>query len=432
MKRNKRNILNMLLAVSLIAGSGVAAFTPRTAEAAGSSSSSIQILLDGYPLATTVSPVIIQNTTLVPFRTISEALGVSVTWNASNKTIQAVKEQGGTRTEVLLTLDSKQAVVNGKSVSLTVAPRSISGSTVIPLSFFSQQFGAQVQWDQATKTVSITSPKRDMYTLGFYALSSVSDAPVIPTLDAVAFGWSRIDENGTFTQSGKDFKLPQPLGEITADSLIADASEAGTTPYLMVYSSDVKGELTKIVENAEARQQAISDMIAAAKDKEFSGILLDFEGLGLTTDKAATRSSFNAFVKQLAQETRASGLKLALALHPLNSSYQGYDYKTLGKLADELIIMAYDYQTKSGGSTGDEAAPEPIAKVDEAIRLALQETNKDKLILGLNLHSENAASVTKLIGLAKRYDLKGIALWRLGLISADEWSSLRQSVEFKS
>lgn len=94
--------------------------------------------------------------------------------------------------------------------------------------------------------------------------------------------------------------------------------------------------------------------------------------------------------------------------------------------------MAYDYQTKSGGTTTGEAAPEPIAKVDEAIRLALQETDKGKLILGLNLHSENAASVTKLIGLAKRYDLKGIALWRLGLISADEWSSMRQSVEFKS
>lgn len=428
----KVKILSMLLVGSLIAGSGLAAYHPYTAEAAGSSPSSIQILLDGYPLASTVSPVIIQNTTLVPFRTISEALGVSVTWNASNKTIQAVKEQDGVRTEVLLTMDSKQAVVNGSPVSLAVAPRSISGSTVIPLSFFSHQFGAQVHWEQTTKTVSITSPKREMYTLGFYAISSVSDAPAIPSLDAVAFGWSRIDENGKFTQAGKDFKLPQPLGEITPDTLIGDASAAGTTSYLMVYSSDTKGELTKVVEDATTRQQAISDMIAAAKEKEFSGILLDFEGLGLTTDKASTRASFNAFVKQLAQETQSSGLKLALALHPLNSSFQGYDYRTLGQLADELVIMAYDYQTGSGSSTSDKTEPEPIAKVDEAIRLALQETSKDKLILGLNLYHENAASVTKLTGLAKRYDLKGIALWRLGLISADEWSSLRQSVEFKS
>lgn len=110
----------------------------------------------------------------------------------------------------------------------------------------------------------------------------------------------------------------------------------------------------------------------------------------------------------------------------MNSSYQGYDYKELGKIADELIIMAYDY--RAGQTTGN---PEPADKVDEAIRLALKETSKSKLLLGLNLNSENKNSVKTLTGLAKRYDLKGIALWRLGLISSEEWTSLKQSVEFK-
>lgn len=427
-----RYSLKLLLAASLLAGGGAAVALPGTVQAAAANSAPIQILLDGYPLSSTVDPIIVQNTTLVPFRTISEALGVSVSWNSATKTIQAVKGSGNERTEVVLTLNSKQAIVNGTTVELTVAPRSISGNTVIPLSFFSQQFGAGVAWDQATKTVSIHSPQKRMYTLGFYAISSISDASAISTLDAVAFGWSRIDENGQFTLSGKDFKLPQPLGDITADSLIEDAAESGTTPYLMVYSSDVKGELTKIIEGTEARNKAISDMIAAAQDKSYSGIMLDFEGLGLTTDKQTTRASYTAFVKQLAQEAKAAGLKVALALHPLNSSYQGYDYKSLGQIADEIVIMAYDYQTNSGSSAAAATNPEPIAKVDEAIRLALQNTDKSKLILGLNLHSENADSVTKLIGLAKRYDLKGVALWRLGLISSDEWNSIRQSVEFKS
>ncbi|WP_068784419.1 stalk domain-containing protein [Paenibacillus phocaensis] len=419
-----RSIGKLMLATTLLAGS-LFGMEPSRSEAAAS----VQILLDGYPLAFSGEPMIVNSTTLVPFRSISEALGITVTWNQASKTITAVKGTGAEAIHVQLTLDSKTAKVNNASVPLAVAPRSVGGNTLIPLSFFSQQFGAQVGWDQASKTVSIASPQKRMYTLGFYAISSFSEVGAVPSLDAVAFGWGRIDENGQFTQTGgpgEVFKLPQPAGETTADSLVADAANARTLPYLMVYSGDTKGELTKIIEDPTLRQQAISDMMNAATEKAFQGIMLDFEGLGLTTDKTATRQAFNNFVKELSKQTRAAGLKLSLALHPLNSSYHGYDYKTLGALADEIVIMAYDYLP---GDNKDK--PQPLDKVDEAIRLALQETNASKLILGLNLYSEDANSVKTLTGLAKRYDLKGIALWRLGMINAEEWTSLKQSVEFK-
>ncbi|WP_055105462.1 stalk domain-containing protein [Paenibacillus ihumii] len=388
-------------------------------------STPIRIMLDGYPLSFPAEPIIKEGTTLVPFRAISEALGIQVTWDAKTKSISAARGTGPSSVRVQLTLNSKTSTVNGSSVDLAVAPQAIGGHTLIPLSFFSQQFGAQVDWDQKTRTVSISSPKQRMYTMGFYAISSFSDAAAIPSLDSVAFGWSRIDENGKFTLSGKDFKWPQAAGNTTPESLVSEAANSRTLPYLMVYSGDVNGELTKIIENADARKEAISEMVATAKSKQFQGLLLDFEGLGLTTDKAKTRSAFTAFVKELSLQTKSENLKLALALHPLNSSYQGYDYKALGQIADELIIMAYDY--RSGGS----GEPEPADKVDEAIRLALKETKKDKLVLGLNLHSENAKSVNTLIGLAKRYDLKGIAIWRLGLVSSEEWTQMQNSVEFK-
>lgn len=360
---------------------------------------------------------------MVPFRAISEALGIQITWNQSTKTIDAVQGEGANATRVQLTLNNKKAIVNGSTVNLNVAPQSVSGNTLIPLSFFSQQFGADVKWDQATRTVSITSPQKRLYTLGFYAIKSISDAGSIPSLDSVAFGWSRIDENGNFTLTGKDFYMPSPLGDVTSETLVSSATDSRTTPYLMVYSGDVNGELTKIIDDAELRKQAISGMISTAINNKFKGIMLDFEGLGLTTDKTITRESFNSFVKDLSKETNANGLKLSLALHALNSSYQGYDYKTLGKIADEIIIMAYDYQNTD--------QPEPIDKVNEAIALAVKETDPAKLVLGLNMYHENTESLNPLIGLAKRYNLKGIALWRLGLITSDQWTQVRQSVEFK-
>ncbi|MGZ7446025.1 stalk domain-containing protein [Paenibacillus sp. TH7-28] len=411
----------LFLAAAILAGGITGAGLPQAIAAA-----KVQIMLDGYPLSFSGEPIIVDGTTMVPFRSISEALGIQVTWNQAAKTISAVKGTGGDGILVQLTLNNKTAQVNGSPVTLAVAPRSVDGNTLIPLSFFSQQFGADVGWDQSTRTVSITSPQERMYMLGFYAISSFSEASAIPSLDAVAFGWSRIDENGNFTLSGKDFRMPEAAGETTPESLVQTASGARTIPYLMVYAGDAQGELTKMIEDEELRKQTISDMISAAKDKAFQGIMLDLEGLGLTTDKSATRKAFTAFVKQLSTETKSAGLKLSLALHPLNSSYQGYDYKELGKIADELIIMAYDYRV--GQTTGN---PEPADKVDEAIQLALKETSKSKLLLGLNLNSENENSVKTLTGLAKRYDLKGIALWRLGLISSEEWDSLKQSVEFK-
>lgn len=425
MKRSLR-IAKVILAASMMTG-GISLVQTNQIEAAPA----FQIILDGYPLSSNGEPVAINGTTLVPFRSISEALGVQVTWNQATKTIKAVKGEGDSAVRVQLKLGSKQATVNGTSVNLAVAPQSVAGNTLIPLSFFSQQFGAKVGWDQATRTVSITSPQERMYVLGFYALGAFSEVNRVSSLDAVAFGWSRIDENGVFSTTTRPFRWPENAGEVTPESLVSDASATGTTPYLMVYSSDVKGELTKIVEQPEARAKAISDIVTAATGTKFQGIILDLEGLGLTTDKAQTRAAFNSFVKELGAETKAAGLKLGLALHPLNSSYQGYDYKTLGNIADEIVIMAYDYRTGTGFSEEGGKQPETVSKVDEAIRLAIKETNKDKLILGLNMDNENASSVSILTGLAKRYDLKGIALWRLGIIKEDEWKSLEQSIEFK-
>lgn len=419
-------LMKTILAASIATG-GIAFLQPSPTQAA----SPVQILLDGYPLSSNGDSMVVSGTTLVPFRSISEALGIQVTWNQAAKTIKAVKGEGSDAVHVQLTLGSKQATVNGTPVPLAVAPRSVGGNTLIPLSFFSQQFGATVGWDQTTRTVSITSPQERMYVLGFYALGSYSEVSRVQNLDAVAFGWSRIDENGVFSTTTRPFRWPENAGEVTPESLVSEASTTGTTPYLMVYSSDVKGELTKIVENSEFRKKAIADILAAATETKFEGIMLDLEGLGLTTDKTYTQAAFNVFVKELASQAKAAGLKLGLALHPLNSSYKGYDYKTLGKLADEIVIMAYDYRTGTGYSSESGKQPEPVSKVDEAIRLALKETDKDKLILGLNMDNENANSVSILTGLAKRYDLKGIALWRLGIIKDDEWKSLEQSIEFK-
>lgn len=380
----------------------------------------VKIVLDGYSLPFPVAPVVISGTTMVPFRAISEALGINVQWNQKLKKITATKQTDEGSKVVELTMGSKTAKVNGQNVPLTLAPRTISNTTMIPLSFFSQQFGAAVGWNQAAKTVSITSPREEMYTLGFYALRSYDEIKYLPSLDAAAFGWGRIDREGNFTTTGDEYKWPSSLGDITGESIVQEAQSVGTASSFMVYALDGQLELTKNLEDKQLQAKTIEGIVTTAVEKGFKGITLDFEGLGLTGDSAKVKSDYNAFVKAIATRAHSEGLTLTLALHPINSSYKGYDYKTLGNLADELIIMAYAFENEKG--------PEPLAKVDEAIRLALKETSKDKLLLGISRGSEDAASINSKIGLAKRYDLKGIALWRLGIIGPAAWTEMNKSI----
>ncbi|TQR43297.1 glycosyl hydrolase [Paenibacillus popilliae] len=391
------------------------------AEAAGNSQSmKTKIMLDNYPLDFQAEPIIVQGNTMVPFRGIAEALGIEVLWNAKDKTVTANQMAADGKKVVVLQLNQKTAKVNGQTVQLSAAPFARTGTTYIPLSFFSKQFGAQVSWNQKTKVVSLQSPPKKMYSMAFYAVKAFGERQYIPQFDTVGFGWARLQEDGTITTSGKDFYWPQAAGEITPEGIVDQAKQEGTSPYLMVFASDRKNELTKMLEDSALRDKAIADIVQLATDKNFSGIVLDFEGLGLSGDIGKAKRDYNEFVTRLAKESKAANLKLSLALHPLNGAYRGYDYKTLATVADDLIIMAYEYTGKK--------APEPLDKVNESIKLALKEVPKEKLVLGISTWSENEKTISSVIGLAKRHQLKGTALWRLGLIGEASKAQIDKNV----
>jgi len=60
-------------------------------------------------------------------------------------------------TEVLLKIDSPQAQVGGTLHDLAAAPRVIEGTTMVPLRFLSEVFGAEVAWDSLTREITIKS-----------------------------------------------------------------------------------------------------------------------------------------------------------------------------------------------------------------------------------------------------------------------------------
>ncbi|GHU56626.1 hypothetical protein AGMMS49975_20280 [Clostridia bacterium] len=82
----------------------------------------------------------VRGTSLVPVRIISERLGAIVKWDATTKSISINNDT----TSIILVIDSKQATVNGKTVTLDEVAQNIDGVTYVPLRFVSEYLGANV------------------------------------------------------------------------------------------------------------------------------------------------------------------------------------------------------------------------------------------------------------------------------------------------
>lgn len=91
------------------------------------------------------------NSTLVPLRVITTAFGAVVTWDSATQTV-GLKYNNHT---ISVTIDSKQAIVDGKSIDMTTAPQLHNATTMVPLRFISENFGAKLNFNKDTKQITI-------------------------------------------------------------------------------------------------------------------------------------------------------------------------------------------------------------------------------------------------------------------------------------
>ena len=89
--------------------------------------------------------------TLVPIRFISEMLGARVNWLAETRQVEIIDGDQ----VILLTIDSPIVLVNGLEQEIDIAARIVSARTFVPLRFVAEVLGAQVNYDGATKTITI-------------------------------------------------------------------------------------------------------------------------------------------------------------------------------------------------------------------------------------------------------------------------------------
>ena len=112
----------------------------------------IDISVNGSFIKTDAPAFIDYDTTFVPIRFVSDALGAhSITWDQSRAT--ATIKQGSTTIQI--TENKKEAYVNGRKVILNKSARIHSGRLYVPVRFVAESFGAKVGWDNTYYIVQI-------------------------------------------------------------------------------------------------------------------------------------------------------------------------------------------------------------------------------------------------------------------------------------
>lgn len=237
---------------------------------------------------------------------------------------------------------------------------------------------------------------------GFYAFSSYSQKEMASEMDAVSFGWSRMeysDDEGIVvnTTAANDNEWSVPEGYTDIVEYLNDNS---VNTNLNIYMSASESDDAEIILGSEENREEAVDVIIEELTVDYNqlgynpydGVTIDFENL-----RGNMRDNFTEFLRKLNQELDLIGKNLYVTVQPnmKNSTYfDGYDFKAIGEIADKVILMAYDYNAKSIPQdvmdSGFTTTPvTPFDEVYYALKTITDDitgvADKNKVVLGISM-----------------------------------------------
>lgn len=91
------------------------------------------------------------NRTLVPMRIVMEQYGCSVSWEQSTKTATVSKDD----TTVVIPIGQSYILINGTNQNIDAPAQVINGKTYLPIRSVLEAVGAEVEWDNSSKSVVV-------------------------------------------------------------------------------------------------------------------------------------------------------------------------------------------------------------------------------------------------------------------------------------
>lgn len=130
--------------------------------------------------------------------------------------------------------------------------------------------------------------------------------------------------------------------------MIKAAKQYGIRPLMTLTNFDGNTFSTSmahtIMANRSIRRRLIDRVLSACAEKGYKGVNVDFEHM-----QPSDRPLYNTFIRELRDALHARSLSISIAMGPKtgdnpNQSWMGaFDYQTLGKEVDFLMLMTYEW-----------------------------------------------------------------------------------------
>ncbi|MDR6882223.1 glycosyl hydrolase family 18 protein [Bacillus sp. 3255] len=254
----------------------------------------------------------------------------------------------------------------------------------------------------------------------------------------------------------------------------------GYTVYPLVSNQFNATLTTQFLADSAAQNKFIQALVDRSVQLGVPGINVDFESLA-----GSDRNAFTGFIAKLTAYAHERGLVISIDL-PRGSvkwnHLSAFDHEKLGGIVDYVVIMAYDQYYRGSTSAGSVAGlPWADGGIQEFLSYGIP---RDKIVLGIPYYVrewkldaagtlqgnrtllmkdipgllasksatqtwdptfeqyrveyleggytyvfwlEDASTVKKRLELAKKYDIAGVAAWRLGYDQAELWPMILQN-----
>ena len=114
----------------------------------------IVVKIDGKTMTPKDMPAVaIDGRTLLPMRQIAQELGCEVTWNEEAKQAYVINDDY----TLVFEMNKATGYKNGKTFTMDVPPMIINDRTMLPVRALASALDLNIQWDDATRTVAITT-----------------------------------------------------------------------------------------------------------------------------------------------------------------------------------------------------------------------------------------------------------------------------------
>ncbi len=308
--------------------------------------------------------------------------------------------------------------------------------------------------------------------LQFWAWNGVSGADTIRSHVA--------QTQGLDVDSPSWFSLTDASGNLTDKSnaaTVAELKKLGIGVHPLVTNQFDAKLTTQFLSSADAQRKFIDALVKRCAELKVDGINVDFESMA-----GSDRAKYTEFLRNLTKTAHDAGLIISVDLPRGSAAWNektAFDHEAIAGIVDYVITMTYDHHYSGSPTPGSVAG---LQWVEQGIKEFLAYgIPRDKLIIGIpfyvrqwkldssgNLVSNSAllmknlpklieekkavstwderfqqykveykedgftyvfwledeSTVKARIALAKKYDLAGVAAWRLGYDSAELWNTM--------